>query len=317
MSPVPSHPALFGSMSNVFSSSSNNNNVTNNQISENVNTSINIPRLGNSTISINDKNELVEEYLTGLIAQDKLKVSIESLGAYIDYHNYLKKLHAKIMLTTTATAATQWAQILGTEAYESLISESSVSFTAAMLNKSVKRKPTDTVSLQVKTKNIPHLSIRVFEIDTENYWRLHMHENDEQALNNKINLDGLCPTFEEDMDYSSEPALHVKTTVFEFGRGALAPKVFEGRGLWVVEFVGGQHQCRAIVQKGYLRHIMQETSAGHVIRVLDEEYQVLEKARIWYDNQYYEVTNKTRIESVIIEKKTNSLSGRLTGPKTF
>jgi hypothetical protein len=289
LSPVPSRPAAFDIMSNVFNLNSNNNNNT---IPMDVNTSINIPRLGNSSILINDKNEVVEEYLTGLIAQDKLKVSIESLGAYLDYHNFLKKLHAKIMLTTTSTAPTLWAQTLGSADYESLISESSVSFTAATLNTSVKRKPTDTISLQVKTKNIPRLSIRVFQIDTENYWRLHLNDNDERAVNNNINLDGLCPTFEKDLDYSSEPAVRVKTTVFEFGRDALASQVFEGRGLWVVEFVGGQHQCRAIVQKGYLRHIVQETSAGHLMRVLDEECQVLEQARIWYNNQYYEVMSK-------------------------
>lgn len=296
MSPIPSRPALFGSMSSVFGSSSSSNNANNNKNAMNndntthVDANINIPTLGNCSISINEKNELVEEYLTGLIAQDKLTISIESLGAYLDYHNFLKKLHAKIMLTTTSTSAAQWAQILGTEAYESLVSKSSVSFTAATLNTSVKRKPTDTISLQVKTKNIPRLSIRVFQIDTENYWRLNMHKDDERASNNKINLDGLCPTFEKDLDYSSEPAVRVKTTVFEFGENALAAQVFEGRGLWVVEFVGGKHQCRAIVQKGYLRHVVQETSAGHLIRVLDEECQVLENARIWYDNQYYEVT---------------------------
>lgn len=279
LSPIPSHSNAFRFYDNHNSSS------------QDVNTSVSLPLLGHCFISDSDKRLVVEEYLTGLVAHDKLTVTIESLGAYLDYHNILKPMFAEIMLTTTLGTNNQgsWAKSLGTRAYESLVSKSFVSFTSSTINASVKRKPSDAIKLQIKTKNISRLSIRVFQIDTENYWRIHLNDTDSVAANSNLNLDGLCPTFEKDMDYSSDPAILVKTREFEFGQNGLASDVFEGRGLWVVEFVGGQNQCRVIVQKGYLRHVMQETLAGHVTKVLDEDNRVLNNAKIWYNNQYYEV----------------------------
>ncbi|CEP11483.1 hypothetical protein [Parasitella parasitica] len=260
--------------------------------------SVSLPLLGQCAISDSDKRLVVQEYLTGLVTRDKLTVSIESLGAYMDYHNVLKPMFAEIMLTATSNAKNQesWAKSLGTAAYEALVSKSFVSFTPSTTNTSVKRKPSDAIKLQVKTKNISRLAIRVFQIDTENYWRIHLNDGKNPvAANKNINLDGLCPTFEKDMDYSSEPALLVKTTEFEFGQSGLAADVFQGRGLWVIEFVGGQHQCRVIVQKGYLRHAIQETAAGHVAKILGEDGQILEYAKIWYNNQYYEADNASNI----------------------
>jgi hypothetical protein len=213
--------------------------------------SINIPLLGRCEISEQDKLVVVQEYLAGLVSQDCFTKNIESLGAYMDYHYVLKPLYAKLMLTLTDNSQESWSSVLGSSAFEKLVTESSVSFTPSTLNKSVKRGPDEPVQLSIRTKNIQRLSIRVFQIDMENYSRLHMDSDDETIAkkNNKIDLDGLCPTWEEDIDCSSDPSIRVKTSTFVFGRDGFAPNVFDGRGLWVIEFVGGQNQCRAIVQK--------------------------------------------------------------------
>ncbi|KAG2231590.1 hypothetical protein INT48_003690 [Thamnidium elegans] len=252
---------------------------------------IRIPLLGGCQIREQDRLLVIEEYLTGLITQNKLTASMESLGAYIDYHNVLKPLHAKLMLTVSSVMQESWARVLGSTKFEQLVKKSSVVFTPATLNSFVKRGPNDTVKLSVRTKNIQLLSIRVFQINMENYSRLHLGSDNERVIfekNNKIDLDGLCPTWEKDIDFSSEPAIRVKTNDFVFGSEGLASEVFNGRGLWVVEFVGGQNQCRAIVQKGYLGHVIQNSTAGHVVRILDESGKVLENSKIWCENQYYE-----------------------------
>lgn len=234
----------------------------------------------------------------GLITQDKLTTSLESLGAYVDYHNFLKPLVAKIKLTSGNKVQDAWIRDYGELNYESLVKKSFVSFADTSLNASVKRKPEDAISLYVKTKNVSRLSVRVFQIETENYWRIHLNDTmDERSANKDINLDGFRPTFEQDFDFSSEPSIRVKYNEFKFGQEGLAAEVFQGRGLWVIEFVGGENQCRAIVQKGYLRHIIQNTFAGHVLRVLDENGQVIEKAKVLYDKQIYEV--KILHESVV------------------
>lgn len=169
----------------------------------------------------------------------------------MDYHYVLKPLYAKLMLTLSSESQDSWSADLGYNAFENLVNESSVSFTPSTMNASVKRKPTDSIKLSVRTKNIQRLSIRVFQIDMENYSRLHIN-GDEQSIadkNNKIDLDGLCPSWEKDIDFSSVPSIRVKTNDFVFGNDGIAPEVFQGRGLWVIEFVGGQNQCRAVIQK--------------------------------------------------------------------
>ncbi|KAG2236978.1 hypothetical protein INT48_002047 [Thamnidium elegans] len=290
LSPLPSRS------SNIFSS--NKPNQDSNTVKGIDNVDIRIPLLGNCRIREQDRLVVVEEYLTGLITQNKLTTSIESFGAYMDYHNVLKSLHAKLMLTVSSVMQESWARVLGSTEFEQLVKKSSVVFTPATLNAYVKRGPNDTIKLSVRTKNIQLLSIRVFQINMENYSRLHLGSDNERVIsekNNKIDLDGLCPTWEKDIDFSSEPAIRVKTNDFVFGGDGLASEVFNGRGLWVVEFVGGKNQCRAIVQKGYLRHVIQDSTAGHVIRILDESGKVLENSKIWCENQYYEADRSDNV----------------------
>ncbi|RCI02858.1 hypothetical protein CU098_000362, partial [Rhizopus stolonifer] len=269
-----------------------------------------IPLLGNCEIDEPDRNLVIKEYLTGLIKQNKLSVTMESLGTYLDYHNFFKPLYAHIMLTTLTNKQEEWVKMLDTSAYEKLVHESIVSFAPSTLYHSVRRKPSDPILLSIRTKNISRLSIRVFQIDSENYWRL--NDKNEQANDNMFDLDGLCPTFEKDVDYSNESALNVKTTTWKFGgQDGIASEVFEGRGLWVVEFVGGQGQCRVVVQKGYLRHIVQETLAGHIVRILDEENNPLQQAQIWYNNQYYEADESSNILISYLPNDTPPKTGKM------
>ncbi|KAI9470867.1 MAG: hypothetical protein EXX96DRAFT_603007 [Benjaminiella poitrasii] len=299
--PVPSHLG-FGKDLNINKKAIKSPNVT-----------ISIPFLGSCSISEFDKRFVIEKYLEGLVTQDKLTVSIESLGAYADYHNFLKPLYAKLMLTaTSSTPQEAWINTLGHHEYKALINKTILSFSLPTLKTSFKRKPMDNIRLGLVTKNIQCLSIRVFQIETENYWRLHLNDTDEFAANNKIKLDGLCPTFEMDVNtFSSVPPLQTKSTEFLFGQDGLAPDVFRGRGLWAIDFIGGQHQCRTVVQKGYLKHIMQETSAGHVFRILDEDGRLIKKAKIWCNNQYYKANEHENILIPYLPSDGKSKSTRI------
>ncbi|KAG1437504.1 hypothetical protein G6F56_013071 [Rhizopus delemar] len=188
-----------------------------------------------------DHLEVLEEYLTGLAEQDKLTVTAETLGAYEDYQS-LMILYDKIKLTTKVTNIEDPLS----DSTMLFAQETLLSFTPCSLYRGLKRKPEDDILLTVKTKNLTRLSIRIFQMNTETYWRLHPKGD----LTKDINLDGLCPTWESDVTLDMESPLLIKRRDFVFGEKGLAPEVFSGRGLWVIEFVGGNHQCRAIVQKG-------------------------------------------------------------------
>ncbi|CAO3703962.1 unnamed protein product [Rhizopus stolonifer] len=230
--------------------------------------------------------EVLKEYLTGLAEQDKLTVTAEKLGAYEDYQMMVALLN-RIRLTTRVT------KIEGSlsDSTMSLAQETLLSFAPCSLYRGLKRKPEDDILLTVKTKNLTRLSIRVFQMNTETYWRLHPKGD----LAKDINLDGLCPTWENDVVLDMESPLLIKHRDFVFGEKGLAPEVFTGRGLWVVEFVGDNHQCRAIVQKGFLRHITQKTTAGHLLKVVDEEGNTVEASKALYENQVYQADESHNI----------------------
>ncbi|KAI9251201.1 hypothetical protein BY458DRAFT_20638 [Sporodiniella umbellata] len=221
--------------------------------------------------------EVLEEYLTGLDEQKYLTKTPEELGAYEDY-NMLTSLFKKVKLATGSI------KTVDNPSDVSLAQKSMLSFSSSSVYRSVKRKPEDDITLTIKTRNIDTLSIRVFQINTETYWKLHPTGE----LTEDINLDGLRPTWEYDQDFSDESPLLIKRRDFVFGNNGLAPEVFAGRGVWVVEFVGGNNQCRAIFQKGYLRHTVQNTVAGHLVKVIDENNNLVDLPRAIYNDQTYQ-----------------------------
>ncbi|KAI8365074.1 hypothetical protein BD560DRAFT_402026 [Blakeslea trispora] len=267
-----------------------------------------IPFMGSCDISKKDRDNIVQEYLIGLVEQNKLTKTVEELGSYLDYTNFIKPLYAYVMLTTSPTVDNSWISMLGDSSYQQLITERMVTFAPQTLHHSVKRKPWDPITLSVRTKNIKQLTVRVYEIDSENYRRFSLNSK----ADNQIELEGILPTFEKEVDFSNESSLTIKTTSFTFGgQNGIAPEIFKGRGIWVIEFVGGENQCRTIVQKGYLRHVIQETVAGHVLRIIDEENAVVENAKVWYNNRYYEVDESKNIIIPYLQGEKKKQDGKI------
>lgn len=212
---------------------------------------VTLPLFEYAEISTEDHYNLLEAYFTVLVAQNKLTHAAGLYASHNDY-NRISKMLAKIRLTVTPDShdyTEECIKILGSYEYDALTQKTLLSFSPSTRFRSVKRRPQDSIVMHVNAKNIPRLSIRVFQIDTENYWRSHVKSNDEASLFDKINLDGLCPNWEKDIDIDQKSSLLITQHEVVFGNDGLAHEIFKGRGLWVIEFVGGDCQCRAVVQK--------------------------------------------------------------------
>ena len=61
-------------------------------------------------------------------------------------------------------------------------------------------KSGEAVALTVEVKNIPKLTVEVYEINSENYYRKHKAE-----LRNDINLDGLIASDTTSIEFTSPP----------------------------------------------------------------------------------------------------------------
>ncbi|CEG71069.1 hypothetical protein RMATCC62417_06860 [Rhizopus microsporus] len=285
-----------------------------NSFSQQTSFDVTLPLFEDAEIYTDDHYDLLEAYFTVLVVQNKLTYATELYASHDDY-NRISKMLAKIKLTAIPNShdhAEECIKILGAYEYDALTQTTLLSFSPSTCFRSVKRRPQDSIIVHVNAKNIPRLSIRVFQIDTENYWRSHVKTDNEASLFDKINLDGLCPNWEKDIDIDQKSSLLVTQHEIVFGNDGLAPEIFNGRGLWVIELVGGDCQCRAVVQKGYLKHISQDIVGGHLIKIMDEDGNFINKAKVWFNNQFYEADESGNILVPYLPMNKSSKFGQMT-----
>jgi len=132
----------------------------------------------------------------------------------------------------------------------------------------------DPVQLQVDTKNVPVLLVKVFAIDSYRY-----HQEKQRAVDASIDLDGIVATVEQTYTYPEPPLRRVRRT-FDL-------PMLKEFGTYVVELVGNGISSRAVIHKGWLRHVERTTAAGQVFRIYDEAGVHQKDATAWFGGREY------------------------------
>ena len=147
----------------------------------------------------------------------------------------------------------------------------------------------EEVSLWIEIKNVPSLFIKVFEINTENYYRKSM-----TPFRTDINLDGLIASIERIQEYKQSPQIR-------FQEQLKFPELKGKVGLYVIELIGNGKSSRAVLKIGTLSVINRPTIAGHLCYILDGERKVCvhETTGIWMENQFYKA-NATKNGRIIV-----------------
>ncbi len=179
--------------------------------------------------------------------------------------DFLKRLFAESKIVNGVGDPLQWAALLPPEDYKRLKERVDIDFAP---ENPVVFGAGDAVKLTALVKNVPALLVKVYEINTLNYYR-----QTGQPLNLAINLDGLVASSERRLDCKETSERRVART-FEF------PELAQ-RGAYVVELIGNGKSSRALVQKGRLGVLQEVTAAGHAFTVLDEANHKLADARAW------------------------------------
>jgi hypothetical protein len=119
----------------------------------------------------------------------------------------------------------------------------------------------EAVELHLKLKNISKLAVKIFEVNTQSYYR-----KNKAQFKEDIDLDGLIPNFSKEYDLSSlSPLTSIRKTI-EFPE--IASKE---RGIFVIEFIGGGLSSRAVIRKGGLMVIKQPSAKGITFNVVNEK----------------------------------------------
>ncbi|MBC8355256.1 MAG: hypothetical protein H8E66_25045 [Planctomycetes bacterium] len=141
---------------------------------------------------------------------------------------------------------------------------------------------TDSVSLDLYVKNVRSLIVRVFEVNTRNFYREQQRE-----VNTNVNLDGLVANDEQTFKYEDAPLRRVRR---HFDFPALTKP-----GVYVIDFIGNGMNSRMVVRKGQLRHLVRTGSVGQVLTVLNEKNEKLADATVWLAGHEYKADEKGRI----------------------
>ena len=216
---------------------------------------------------IGDDEPLVRSYLQHFFVQE---TNYNAYEPYVD-DQYLKRLFAETKIVEGIGDAAQWYAMLEPSEVQALKDRIDLEF--APTNPSVFQVD-DELQLDLYVKNVKKLIVKVFRINTENYYREQKRE-----VNTDIQLDGLVANEELSFTYDV-PAERRILRSYSFPQ-------LKDRGVYVIDFIGNGISSRAVVRKGALRCLVRTGSAGPVFTVLNESNQRLPDAKIWMDGQEF------------------------------
>ena len=112
----------------------------------------------------------------------------------------------------------------------------------------------EEVQLFIELKNIQQMTVRIYEFNTENYYKEHKSE-----IPNNIKLDGLIPSEQLQLTFDDPP---IKKKIKKLTFSSIKAKK---HGFFVVEMIGNGIKSRAVIRKGKLMCLTSYTMAGHSI----------------------------------------------------
>lgn len=200
---------------------------------------------------IREDEPLVRDLLLELLRSE------ESTRDYLPFINdiYLTHLHAEAKVTSGLGDPENWASRMPPEMFRQLRERVDIDFSPT--SKTYFRVD-EPVQLDLVIKNVPSMIVKVFEINTGNFYREFKRE-----IDTDVNLDGLVANSEQTLVSNKSP-LHREARTLPLP-GLTKP------GVYVVDLIGNGKSSRALIRKGALRPLTRQVPLGHVITVVDEQ----------------------------------------------
>ena len=145
--------------------------------------------------------------------------------------------------------------------------------------------------LRVDLKNISELMVRVYELNTESFYRTH-----EEDLDTDLDLDGLVATSERSLKFS-QPAIIRHREEIDLSS-------ITGRGVWIVDLVGDGLRARALLRKGSIDHVDGFSADGMSFTVIDENRKPIPGAVMWVGKQLFRADEQGKIVIPPVMKET-------------
>ena len=219
---------------------------------------------------------LVRNYLLELLKEAR---DYQPYAPYFK-ENWLKGVFAESKIVHGIGDPERWASLLTPTEFQSLKDRVDIEFDPTSPEHF---NITDKVRLRVHVKNVQTLIVKVFEVNTLNYYMRHGSE-----ISTDLDLDGLVTNHERTVHYKDAPQRRIARD-FEF------PEIANRRGVWIVEFIGGSKSSRALIRKGRHNVLSATAGGGEVITILDEVRKPAEGASVWFGGRRYKCDEKGRV----------------------
>ena len=217
---------------------------------------------------IGDDSELVQDCLEYFFQSED---SIDAYSEYLDA-NWLKTVLAETKILRGDGDMERWYSLLNDPSrLEQLEKQVELRFPKTLKQHYGQNDP---VALELETKNVKSLLVKVFAIDSYRY-----HIEKQKSVDASIELDGVVANFEQTYNYDDAPLRRVKRS-FDL-------PMLKNPGTYVVEFVGNGISSRAVIHKGGLRIVERTSAAGQLVRVYDEAGQHVNSASAWFGGREY------------------------------
>jgi len=219
-------------------------------------------------------NDMDEKMIKNLLKLIFIKDNENDVKKYLEYFrpSFLEPILAEIKLLYGSGDQDKWSRLLRPEQVKQIESRVDIDFEPT---NPIYYHPDDSVEIKCAIKNVPFLMVKLFEINTFNYYK-----SNKSQINSNINLDGLVASQEFTFNYNTSP-IQKRVETFSF------PSLKNKRGVFVLEFIGNGKSSRAIIRKGELHIISTTGPLGQVVQVLDEESVKILKASIYIDNNTF------------------------------
>ena len=216
---------------------------------------------------INHEEPLVRDFLLTLLKNDP------NPDAYATYFEkeWLNAVFAESKIINGIGKPGDWAHLLPPAQYREILDRIELNFAP---ENPAYLQPGEAVNLQVDIKRVDSLLLKIYELQTFNYYKTY-----QAPVDQAIDLDGMIPTHERTLNVKADPGRRVRHQL-------AIPEITE-RGVYVVELIGNGVSSRALLHVGHLESISQPTALGQVILVLNEQGATVENAKVWMNGREY------------------------------
>ena len=230
------------------------------------------------------KNYLQNIFYNGLIPLDKMSTYFTP--------KFIEKEYIKALLLR-GDESHDYIKILGMTEYIELVKRSELTLCE---HNSSNFRVEDPIILDVDIKNIQTLIIKIYKINTENYYY-----SKQKPINNCMSLEGLTSTYEYSFSFNEKPQKIVR-------RRIELDKIPKKRGFFIIEFIGNGISSRAVIKKGSLSHVFNSTPLGIRLYILNENSDVCQSSStgVWIKNTFNKAsTLNGEIMIPIMESSSN------------